>query len=192
MNRRGPLSHRQKKGKIQIIEGNGGLTFNYIIDPFQLKCQCSSSSSGSGWRPGESICHHLEYYLHNVIGIQPCFFPVLSVPRVKTCILDIWKGAPGAPAAPTVNNYCISFLTDDHVDHCLICHDAYLKSHDGKISDPRTSLHQCPKCFELYHHSCHEKWQQSGEYGCPRCKYKREPGALTLGQGDEAWPSMWT
>jgi hypothetical protein len=181
MNHRGPLTHRQKKGKIQITEGSGGLTFNYIIDPFQLKCQCSN-------RPGESICYHLEYYLHNVIGIKPCFFPILSVPRVRSRILDIWKTEPAAPVA--LNNFCIRFLTDDQHDHCLICHDAYLKSHDGKIGDPRTSLYQCPKCFELYHHGCHEKWQQAGEYGCPRCKYKREPGALTKDQQSSAWPSM--
>lgn len=192
MNRRGPLTHRQKKGKIHIIEGNGGLTFSYIIDPFQLKCQCGSG----GYQPGESVCYHLEYYLHNVLGIQPCFFPILSVPRVRSRILDIWKAEPTASAA--LNNFCIRFLTDDQHDHCLICHDVYLKSHNGKISDPRTSLYQCPKCFELYHHSCHEKWQQTGEYGCPRCKYKREPGSLNKvqvqvqsgGESDGDWPSI--
>lgn len=155
------LQHFNKKGKITVTEGTGGLIFKFKIDPIQLKCQCSN-------RPRESVCRHLEYYLCKVMGIKHGFLPVLSVPRVRSKITQIW----GEPQ--TLNLYCYKFLTDDEVDQCLICHEQYLKlSSNGMLPDVQSHLHQCPKCFELYHHSCHLRWLQTGG-GCPRCKYKRD------------------
>ena len=156
------LRHRTKKGKIIVMEGTIGITFNYSINPQQLRCQCSSGK----YRPGEPVCHHLEYYLCDVMGIKKHYLPVLSVPRVRSKINEIWR-----LGGDSLNQYCLRFLTNDEEDQCVICHESYSNIH--QVQDSRNALYQCPKCFELSHHSCHKKWIHTGG-GCPRCNYMRD------------------
>jgi len=168
------LSHGFKKRHIVITEGVKGINYNYIIDPYLLKCQCS----GDRYIPKKPICIHLEYYLCSVIGVKKEFLPILSVPRVRTKVTD-----NKAMGSTILNDYCVRFLTDSEEDQCIICHASYLPV---KSSLDVETLYQCPNCFELLHISCHNKWAATGG-SCPRCKYKKD---LNGGKVDYEWPSL--
>jgi len=110
------------------------------------------------------------------MGIKKQYIPVLSVPRVRSKLNDIWK-----LGSDSINSYCLRFLTDDVEDQCLICYEPYFKPRELITM---TRLHQCLGCFELYHEICHKKWSCNGE-GCARCKYKK---TIYKGREDIIWP----
>lgn len=155
MNRKphGKLSHRIKNKKIYVTEADGSIMYNYIINPIKLECQCMN---GLAFKPGKPVCQHLEYYLCLIMKIPDCYLPVLSVPRVRSKIsLDV-----------DLKKFCYEFLTNELVEHCIICHEAYWDQTD------KIDLYQCPKCFELFHQKCHHRWKSMGvAIGCPKCKY---------------------
>lgn len=168
------LSHVIKKRKLHIIEQHGAIKIMYHINPIKLECQCSSNK----YRPGESICRHLKYYLCDQLGLREFYTPVLSVPRVRSKITELWNNHR------QLNQFCLKFLTDEEEDHCLICHEAYLVVRHGLLPNPKKALYQCPKCFELFHDKCYQQWKSNGGT-CPRCKYCHD---LNEGVDDIQWP----
>ena len=161
------LSCRIHKGKIKITESTN-INFTYVIDPKNLKCQCTSRCQ----KPGQ-LCKHLKYYLCNHLKVHPSYIAVMAVPRVKEKIMTKCTFKDGKE----INNLCHDFLTDDD-EGCCICQEPYFQSNlKYKVSD----LYQCPACNELYHMMCFNKWGKD----CPRCKYKHD---INQGKDDAIWP----
>lgn len=168
--------HTVNKGKVKVIEGRGMITLTYIVVPHKISCQCT----GKHIKP---LCKHLEYYFRH-IGIDPRYFVVLAIPRVRS-----WWGQHGSRktfSTEALNSYCHDFLTgqplpDGHEEHCCICHD------DFGVNTDR--FYRCEKCQEPYHQCCFAKWTGGGNgtKGCPRCKHVRD---LNGGIDDANWPDL--
>lgn len=147
-----------RKHKIIVQDQYGSCTFNYIINPYLLTCQCTTCNV---------VCKHLIYYLVKKWNFDIGYIAILNIPQIRSWLKEQEHNIID------INLYCRDFL---HSTDCCICLLPYIKPGSKWVLSTdlfhvsmshSIELYQCKRCREMFHTACYRRWNKE----CPKCKY---------------------